>query len=116
MTDDKKIEILLKEYETLRTEILQRSGRRTAFVSLVGALGASAFFVENDFAAHQIIVLSVAAVFLLGVWWQLGNVMARCGTRVSEIEERVNAMAEDELLQWEHKERGSKLFRKFHLK
>ena len=64
MNEKDKIEILLKEYETLRSEILQRTGHRFAFLGLMGALGGYSFFIGKDLSAYQIYVLFVCAFIL----------------------------------------------------
>jgi len=114
MTDQEKIQILIKEYDTLRAEILQRTGQRFAFLTLFGAVGAYSFFVATSLNSYQILVLIISAFVLLGVWFQLGNLIARCSRRIAEIEEEINAMAGQKLLKWEHEKRGSKFFHKLH--
>jgi hypothetical protein len=115
MDERDKVQILLKEYDALRAEILQRSGHRFALLSFLGAVGAYAFFVANDLSAHQIIVLTISALALLGIWWQLGNLIAECCNRIAHIEREVNSVAGGTLLGWEHERSGSKaLFDRLH--
>ena len=113
---DKKegLQISLKEYETLRAEILQRIGHRFTFLSLSGAVGASAFFSAQDLRTSQTLVLIISAAALFGVWWQLGNLIARCSKRIAEIERTANEIAGEPLLRWEHEGLGSKFFHKIH--
>ena len=113
MTDQEKIQILLKEYDTLRAEALQRIGHRFAFLSLAGAVGGYSFFVTPSLSGYQILVLILSAFVLLGLWFYLGNLIARCAIRIAEIEEEINAMAGQKLLKWQH-ERRTKFFHKVH--
>ena len=114
MEEKEKINILLKEYDTLRAEILQRLSSRFAFLGLFGAVGADGFFVAGDISIFQKFVLFLTALFLFAVWMQLGTVIARCAKRVAEIEEFVNQIAGEKLLRWESEQLGSKTFHLFH--
>lgn len=114
MDEKDKVQVLLKEYDSLRAEILQRINHRFAFLSLFGAMGTYAFFAATDLSAYQKVVLMISALALFGVWWQLGNLIARCSRRIAEIEEAINLVAGDPLLRWEHERLGSKAFHKVH--
>lgn len=105
---------MLKEYDTLRAEIIQRLGQRVAFLGFAGALGVFAFFRDKLLTPYQIFVISVAVIFLYIVWHHLGNVIARCAKRIAEIEIKINTMAGEDLMKWEHEQRGSKIFHKVH--
>jgi hypothetical protein len=114
MNEKDKVQILLKEYDSLRAEILQRIGHRFAFLGLFGAVGAYAFFAAKNLSAHQTAVLTISAIALFGVWWRLGNLIARCSKRLAEIEKAINSLAGEPLLRWEHERLGSKIFHKAH--
>lgn len=114
MDPNDKVKILLKEYDTLRAEILQRIGHRFAFLGLTGALGIYAFFAAKELTIYQTAVLTISALALFGVWFQLGNLIARCSKRIAEIEKAVNSIVGEDLLKWEHEKRGSKVFHKVH--
>ncbi len=105
-----KVQILLKEYETLRAEILQRIGHRFAFLGLTGAVGAYAFFTVDKLTNVQAVVLAMGAIAAFLNQFQQGNLIARCSKRIAEIEEAVNSLAGEKLLVWEHEKRGSKAF------
>ncbi|MBZ5711470.1 hypothetical protein [Nannocystis pusilla] len=47
MTDQERIQVLFKEYDTLRAEILQRISNRLQCVAFTGALGGVAMFSEK---------------------------------------------------------------------
>jgi hypothetical protein len=55
-------------------------------------------------------VLLLGAFILFGIWFHLGNLIAKLSTRIAEIEEEINAMAGKKLLKWEHERRGSRFF------
>ena len=112
MTDKDKIEILFKEYDTLREEIISRLSQRINFLGLFGAIGVYAFFQDKTLNGKQYIIIVLAAILLYCVWHHLGNVVARCSKRIAEIECVINKMAGTTLLVWEHEKRGSKLFHK----
>lgn len=104
----------VKEYDTLRAEIIQRLGHRIAFLALTGAVGVYAFFRDNGLTLYQYFVIAVAVVFMSAVWLHLGNVIGRCSRRIAEIELQINAMAGEVLLRWEHEQLGSKTFHRVH--
>ena len=114
MTDFEIIQIMLKEYDTLRTEILKRIGHRFAFMGLSGFIGLYAFFSSKDLTFYQIIILMASAFILACIWLQIGNLIARCSKRIAEIENEINQMCGSTLLRWEHEKRGSKIFHMIH--
>ena len=96
-----KIDILLKEYDTLRTEIIHRINNRwratgfgIAAVALVGSLSA---------LDKQLVTLIVvaSALALLALWSRSWYLIQRCELRIAEIEQRVNEIAGERLLVWE---------------
>ena len=107
MDEKVKVDVLLKEYETLSSYALQRNSQRFALLSVSGGLGSYAFFSAHAFDTYQRAILMVTAVALLLLWWQLGGMMVRCANRMAEIEERVNSVAREGLMQWESKRLGS---------
>lgn len=112
MTNYEKIQILLKEYDSLRVEILQRSSQRFTFLTLFGALGAYSFFVAESLNCYQVLVSIMSALFLFGVWFLLGKIIVRCSRRIAEIEKEINTLSDQVLLRWEHEHLGSKLLHK----
>lgn len=114
MDEKDKIIILLKEYDTLRAEILQRISNRFAFLGLVISVGAFGLFKAGDISTFKILVLFFTALFLIAVWWQLGVVIKRCSKQIAEIEVIINQIAGEKLLRWEHEHLGSKNFHLFH--
>lgn len=112
-SDKVKIDILMKEYETLRTELLQRINQRFACIGLAGAVLAYGFFkIERNTIASVLIV--IIAISIVGViWFHFGRRIHEIALRILEIEQRINSFLGDELLVWEIRRRN-KLFHKIH--
>lgn len=111
MDDEKKykIDILLKEYETLRQEILARTGHRFVLVSLAGGL--MGFLITTLFTtkAHPSLVVYIFALvgaIVLGVIWRRFQLLIeQLSEGIVRIEHRINDLADDaELLKWEKKQ------------
>jgi len=108
-SDKEKIMILFKEYDTLRTEVISRSGGGyqviAIFAGLIAAIlawGATHPPVATFWAAVG--TLFAAAIFTAFIVFRDIYVIAG---RVAEIEKKINHLAgEQELLIWESK-RGS---------
>jgi hypothetical protein len=103
-----KVDILFKEYETLRQEVLARSGQRFALVTVAGGLMAfllktedwPTFVVNKGWTQATLALLCAAA--LLVIWWRFQFLIERLGTGISRVEQRINALTGDaELLRWE---------------
>jgi hypothetical protein len=97
-----RINILLKEYDTLRSEILQRTAAGFALPAIVTAIAGWLLsrIIEHHYYTSTVIVL--LGVIALAVGPRFMNIqIRRCATRVQQIEERVNFLAQDHLLEWE---------------
>lgn len=108
-----RIDILLKEYDTLRTEILQRGNLRVGAIGLFVAIGIL-FFGESDGAflwrvVAALLVLGAAGVIWIESWYGVGL----CAFRLREVENRVNELAGEELLVWESTWASRRLFNRF---
>lgn len=97
-----KINILLREYDTLRTEILQRTAAGFAVPAVVVAIAGwllSPFFEHHPYIAGALALVVVAG---LALGARFMNVQIRwCAARVTRIENRINFLAQDHLLEWE---------------
>ena len=124
-----KIDILLKEYETLRNEITHRINSRFAIVGFTGAIIAFTISQLKGVVWPELIwplsvfgttkevawpgsILGLAAVFLMALWRRLGTLIKRCSIRISEIEAQINNLAGQELLVWETRQRKTGIFHK----
>lgn len=101
--DKEQIKILLEEYKTLRTEMLQRHSVIMQLVSIViTGLGAAITFAFVHNAAVAATVTLVTLVFAVGagLLW-LDNDLRLLSSRIQQIEEKVNNLAHDKLMVWE---------------
>lgn len=105
--DKFKIDILMKEYETLRSEILHRLNRRFAFMGLFGAVLAYAFFKVEKYTIVNVSVIVASIFILVAIWFEYGRLIQRCSWRISEIEQQVNSLVGDELLVWETRQQSN---------
>lgn len=108
-----KIDILMHEYETLRSEILHRINRRFAFLGLTGTIVAYAFFKIDSYTFVNVSVIIMSILILGLVWFQFGRLIQQCSSRISEIEQKINSIVGDELLVWETRGKN-KFFNCFH--
>jgi hypothetical protein len=101
-----KIDILLKEYDTLRTEILNKINTRYGIIGFLGALFA---FVLNKwewqpkncpFDTRWPVVI-IGLLILFGIWLWIGVLIQGIAVHICSIEKRINQLAGDELLSWE---------------
>lgn len=93
------VNVILKEYETLRNEILNRTRARLQLLVLVGAVMPLVVGFE---ATAQTIAAGVTAMIIgITVWFWLGFNIKRCAERLREIEAEVNALVGQDLLKWE---------------
>jgi low affinity Fe/Cu permease len=107
METKETIEILFKEYDTLRAEVRDHTGNQ---FNLLGAFGALLVWflprlLQHDaWKAFAVVVL----VFLLIRWVLIQNIK-RCAYRLVELEEQINHLAGENLLQWETRWGGSRI-------
>ncbi len=131
LTPRELIEILMQEYGTLREEITNRIKSRFAITGYVGAIVAFAFSQLKDVpwpdvvwplsllgirkgVAWPAVIIGIALIFLLTLWWWLGSLIKKCSVRVAEIEQTVNALAGREVLIWETRQHETGLFHKIY--
>lgn len=96
-----RVEILLREYDGLRSEITSRISDRWAITGyVVAAVGLVAAL--SEYSAMAVIVIALAAALgLLGLWAACWMLIKRAALRILEIEGYVNAIVGEELLVWE---------------
>src|SRR5205085_9863217 len=100
MENEKQIEVLLAEYNTLRQEMLARINNRFAFLTL--ASGVAAFWWGKG-GGHSIGWVAFLALLLtlFAIWYWTGCLMEGISTGIQRIETDVNRLAGAELLRWE---------------
>jgi hypothetical protein len=100
---DAKSSILLKEWETLRTEILARM--QSQFQLLTFTVVAATFIYSQqrlgNFWRLAGIVIVLMVVWI--AWAGFRRAINRCAERIREIEVAVNTLFDDNLLQWEYR-------------
>ncbi|HZQ28048.1 MAG TPA: hypothetical protein VFA94_10160 [Acidimicrobiales bacterium] len=92
-----RVTVLMKEYDTLRAEILARI--RSRFELLAVSFAALAVLVKVQSASAWLIIGLVGGVAVLHTYF--GWSIARISDRVAAIEDEVNGRLADELLRWE---------------
>ena len=105
-----KITILLKEYDTLRAEMIARINSRFAFLGLT--MGIVALVWSRDRAPSTMVMLGLAATLLV-VWFYLGQLLYRLRVAIAHVENEINKLAGTQLLTWES-HRSSRLLSHVH--
>lgn len=105
------IEIMLKEYETLRQESLTAMGNRMSILSFglaaIGAILAAgiATYTPGSYSplSSLFLILLVPAItnFTLFMWLGEYQRMQRAGSFLARLEHRINEKAKEPLLTWE---------------
>lgn len=103
-SDTDVADVLLKEYETLRAEILQRVSSRDQLFTLL--LAAVSIIVATD-KRHTVLAVCIVGGVGLLYWLRIGYLINLLGSHVASIEDRVNelmsAPSDEKLLTWETK-------------
>lgn len=95
-----KIQVLLTEYTSLRTEIIHRVNNMYQLLAVVGALCGWAVTREKFDVRWWAAVVPVA-IALIACWLMLNSNIRRVAAHLREIECSVNARAGENLLVWE---------------
>ena len=100
---DQQIEILFKEYDTLRNEIVARTNNGYQLLTIGGVLSAGliGWLSQHRFDRTLWLVLSIFAVVLLVSAALLVGDIRMLGLRLQELESEINKLAGAELLKWE---------------
>lgn len=108
-----KVDLLLREYDTLRQEVISRTNNRFAILGLLGTVVA---FVctQTDIALTRQWV--VVVVFLVVLWWIVGYTMRKIGTYLAAVERRINELAGEKLLRWGQSVGDRALYRLLYLR
>lgn len=108
MEDKDRIDILMKEYDSLRQEILSRTNNRFVMLGLVATFLGFALFTENSIFESRFLGLDTRAIvvisgilILMAIWLFFGYLVGALAARVSAIERHVNEIAGEQLLEWE---------------
>ena len=93
-----KIEILLKEYDTLRNETMSRTNDRFA---IVGFIVAFIVFIgtQSEVPLYgRCLIGGLAILVVLALWFRFGQLIKRCAVRIADIEEKINNLMGEKLL------------------
>jgi hypothetical protein len=96
-----RISTLLKEYDTLRAEILSRINHRWQMLGLIGVI--VSFISARDGSTLSLDLVPAYAMILLlfGLWLRSDFHLDVLSVRIAEIEKKVNEIAGETLLEWE---------------
>ncbi|WP_158692687.1 hypothetical protein [Streptomyces roseochromogenus] len=107
---EKIIELRMKEYESLRSEVVQRIGARQQLAGYAGAATAIAATLGSNLGYWRIVI--VLPVVLVAYWYlrDSNDGIQRLGKHLRLIEEDVNSLARSaygrEVLFWESSRQG----------
>lgn len=118
-----KTDVMLKEYETLRQEILTAMGSRNSILSFglatIGAIFTASLATQTgntpSLLASLILELGVPAIsaFVLFMWLGEYQRMQRAGKFLVGLEKRINESVSSELLSWETSLRAERKHMKY---
>jgi len=97
-----RINILLKEYDTLRTEILQRTAVSYALAPILAVL--AGWLGSRIFEGYRHMTIAAGLIALCALFLSpkfMSIKIRRCSARLQHIEQRINHLAEEDLLEWE---------------
>src|SRR5689334_15076040 len=94
-----KIDILFKEYDTLRAQVVSliSTGAQIATVAVAAISWLSTRPHDRGFWSLTLIISGATCLFVLMLWRE----MYFCSRRVAEIEREINGLAGATLLKWE---------------
>ena len=110
MEPEKQIDILLKEYDTLRAEACVRINFRFAFLGLICGTITLALAGDKDGSREWLFCLTVA---LSAIWFYIGQLLNRIRSGIQRVEREINTLAGARLLTWES-EASSRLLGRVH--
>jgi hypothetical protein len=102
VTDKERVSVLLAEYNTLRTEMMQRYTNLTSFftmsitsgVTIVGIVSLNSFI-------HATILAGILVAALCVVIFIINRDFSRLAAQIQSLESRINAKSGEALLTWE---------------
>jgi hypothetical protein len=101
-----KVEVLLKEYDSLRQEVISRLNNRFNLLGYAGAILTYAVFQGGGVADWRWLCAAGAALALLLVWLWGAKKIRELSIRIATIEKKINSLAGDALLAWETGQRA----------
>jgi hypothetical protein len=116
---DKRVDVLGLEYQSLRSDLVMRSGARFQFLGFITASAAILATGLGDSHSRleiRVLVSLGAALFVLGLitFWLQGIEQATISAKIAHIEERLNDLvSEPRLLSWETDHQQRSFFNKW---
>lgn len=103
MEEKDKVAIILEEYRSLRTEVLQRNTVLNSILTVAGTVSAATVGIMVQYSAYVAVSITILVVLLLVAYafWIIDYDSRRIGFRLRQIETEVNHRANDNLLRWE---------------
>lgn len=102
---DRLIELRLKEYESLRSEVVQRIGARQQLAGYAGAATAIAATLGSNLGYWRILIVSAVVLVAYCYLRDSNDGIQRLGKHLRFIEDDVNSLARDaygrDILSWE---------------
>jgi hypothetical protein len=104
LDEKEKTNILLSEYNSLRTEVNERISNafQVAAISVTGLALCFQIQMADSTRVNALLIVGIGAAFLL---WIIFHNFLNAGLRVQELERDINKRASEKLLIWEN-ERG----------
>jgi hypothetical protein len=96
-----KVEVLLREYDSLRGEVISRLNNRFNLLGYAGAILTYAVFQGGGITDWRLLCAAGAALALLLVWLWGAKKIRELSRRIAMIEKQVNTLLGDSLLAWE---------------
>lgn len=100
-----KVQVLLHEYDTLRTEIIHRTNHMYQLLGIGSAILAWLASRPVDARFWILLVLSLGAISLFS--WFMHRDISKAAERLRQLEQDVNRRAGEELLVWERRWGGA---------
>jgi len=117
--DDKRVDALGLEYQSLRSDLVMRSAARFQFLGFItasAAILATGLGDSHSRLETRVLVSLGAVLFILGLitFWLQGSEQAAISVRIAHIEERLNGLvSEPGLLCWETDHQQRSFFNKW---
>ena len=99
LSEKDKIQILLQEYNTLRSELVANTGKAMQMAALLGVV--LTLILSRPIDKRFWVAASVGLVGLIGLGSVIVRDIRRLARRVIELEKDINRRAGEELLVWE---------------
>ena len=101
-----KIDILFREYDTLRAEIMARSGHNIQMYGICAIV--IGWLITQPFNLKLLGGFLFVAIAFFLIFKAMRRDINKAAAKLQELEQRINSLAGEELLTWEQKSGGAK--------